>query len=141
MVEVFRRFGHNVIASDLHNYGSLYGGGEYQSGCDFLQQTEHPADWIITNPPFHLADEFLRHCCLFKKPFALLFKSQYWHAQKRVKLFSLRKPEFVLPLTWRPDFLFKTKGGSPTMECLWTVWGSNSAAATRYELLRKPENK
>lgn len=31
------------------------------------------------------------------------------------------EPSYVLPLTWRPDFLYGAKSGRPTMELLWTV--------------------
>lgn len=52
-------------------------------------------------------------------------------------------PRFVLPLTWRPDFLEHEKQegdkkGAPTMEVAWSVWfkGSNE---TIYLPLQKPE--
>lgn len=135
MVDVFQQHGHEVMATDLYDYGNNI------SGIDFLQQNQHLTHWIITNPPFHIADDFIKHCMRWEKPFALLLKSQFWHAKKRRELFMKRRPEFVLPLTWRPDFLFGSKSGSPTMECCWTVWGPNSASKTEYFPLLRPGPK
>ena len=44
-----------------------------------------------------------------------------------------------VPLSWRPDFLFGSKSGAPTMEVLWTVWKAPyDNATTLYEPLLKP---
>jgi hypothetical protein len=51
----------------------------------------------------------------------MLLKSQYWHAAKRHQLFNTHTPAYILPLTWRPDFMFGERGGAPTMDVLWTV--------------------
>lgn len=127
MVEVMQQNDLRVIGTDL------------QTGTDFLL-AELPEDfcWIITNPPFSLAEQFIRKADEHNVPFAMLLKSQYWHAAKRVSLFSDITPAYVLPLTWRPDFLFKTRGkGSPLMDVIWCVWipGVNK---TRYIPLIKP---
>lgn len=125
MVEVMQANGYKVIATDIH------------SGTDFLETGNLEADWIITNPPFSLADQFIIRCIQTKKPFALLLKSQYWHAKKRLGLFRQYPPAFVCPLTWRPDFLFKQRGnGSPLMDVMWVVWGG--CHDTRYIPLERP---
>lgn len=133
MSEAIQKCGYPVISTDLHK--GLYGLG----GKDFLT-TELPknCDWIITNPPFYLAEQFIKRCIEHKLPFAMLLKSQYWHSAKRRKLFENYKPKAVLPLTWRPDFLFGKKGGSPTMECIWTVWSGCADENTIYLPLKKP---
>lgn len=93
---------------------------DIQYGQDFLT-TDLPAgvDWIITNPPFSLADKFIERAWEFKKPFALLLKSQYWHAAKRLELFYDCTPSCIFPLTWRPDFDGR---GAPLMDVMWCVW-------------------
>lgn len=45
------------------------------------------------------------------------------------------------PLTWRPDFHFGAKGGSPTMECAWTVWDRVPSNVTQYVPLLKPTGR
>jgi hypothetical protein len=131
------KLGYTVVSSELYNreYGMI--------GIDFLETTKGDSyrsdcNWIITNPPFSLSEEFIRKCINHGLPFALLLKSQYWHSSRRRKLFEEYKPAAVLPLTWRPDFLFGAKSGSPTMECIWTVWENKPAEYTIYQPLIKP---
>ncbi|HWQ74502.1 MAG TPA: SAM-dependent DNA methyltransferase [Syntrophomonas sp.] len=132
MAEVFQKAGYKVIASDLNDFGYGF------TGLDFIGSRYRECDWIITNPPFKLSVEFIEQCLKHGKPFALLLKSQYWHSKNRIDVFNKFKPQAVLPLTWRPDFLFKKKGGSPTMECIWTIWGAEPAITTKYQPLKKP---
>lgn len=129
MVDVMRRkHGYEVIGTDLN------------MGVDFLTAAiPDGVDWIITNPPFSIADKFIERCLEHKKPFALLLKSQYWHAKKRLDLFREHPPAYVLPLTWRPDFMFKQQGkGSPLMDVIWCVWDAEKTEHTIYAPLSKP---
>lgn len=133
MSEVLSASGLEVESSDLYETG--YG----ISGRDFLGATL-PAgtQWIITNPPFKAATAFIEHALTLGVPFAFLLKSQFWHASSRSTLFQAHPPAEVLALTWRPDFLNGKKGGSPTMECLWTVWNAEPSPDTKYRLLKRP---
>ena len=132
MASVLSENGNDVIATELRetNYG--------ESGVDFLSSGLQHCDWIITNPPFNLAVQFIERCIEFERPFAMLLKSQYWHSKGRLSLFQKHTPSHVLPLTWRPDFHFGAKGGSPTMECAWTVWDKVPSNVTQYIPLVKP---
>lgn len=132
MSEVLKREGYTVYSSDVRGTG--YGEGD----ADFLQKNRK-ADVIMTNPPFALSESFIRHAISQAPIVAMLLKSQYWHAQKRSVLFQERPPAWVLPLTWRPDFMFGERGGAPTMECLWTVW-IEGQLDTRYRLLQRPKD-
>ncbi|MCK5133261.1 MAG: SAM-dependent DNA methyltransferase [Candidatus Sabulitectum sp.] len=127
MAEVLKQYGHGIMASDLRQSG--YGCG----GVDFLL-SDGDYDAIITNPPFNVSEEFIRHAIPQARVVAMILKSQYWHAKKRRKLFNEFPPAYVLPLTWRPDF---GGGGSPTMEVTWTVW-IEGEEDTRYRQLSKP---
>lgn len=123
--------GYAVIGTDLHP------ADEGIPSVDFLA-AEYPCNWIITNPPFSQAEKFIRHALELRRPCAFLLKSQFWHASRRLALFREYPPAFVLPLTWRPDFLYGAKSGSPTMECLWTVWGGG-VHTTEYIPLERPK--
>ena len=132
MVEALREKGHIVIATDILD------------GIDFLTaETPRMANWIITNPPFSLAEEFIRRAYKTGLPFAMLLKSQFWHAARRLPLFHDCPPDIVAPLTWRPNFNFKNakKGESPVMDVLWCVWFPDRyhARAPIYIPLRKPD--
>lgn len=116
-------------------------------GTDFLKSSIDAADWIITNPPFSLAEDFIRHAAKIEKPFAFLLKSQYWHASKRMALFEEIPPSYILPLTWRPDFFFKERengnSGSPLMDVMWCVWLTPwmKNVQTIYKPLPRPPQK
>ncbi|TNC10866.1 class I SAM-dependent methyltransferase [Methylobacterium terricola] len=71
-----------VIATDLVDRG--YGAG----GIDFLQ-TREVVDHVVTNPPFSLAEPFIRHAlaCSTGKV-AMLLKLQFLEGVRREKLFS-----------------------------------------------------
>lgn len=131
MTKVMEEFGYKVISTDLNDFG--FG----ETGIDFTNAETRECQWIITNPPFIELEAFIRQCIKFGIPFAMLLKSQYWHSKKRLALFQEYKPRYVLPLTWRPDFLFGEKGGAPTMECIWTVWDKEPAEITEYIPLKR----
>lgn len=130
MSKVIKSYGHNVIGTDII------------TGDDFLTTTGVVCDAIITNPPFNLSYLFIEKAVKDARTVCMLLKSQYWHASKRLDLFTKTKPAFVLPLTWRPDFLehereIGDKKGSPTMEVAWTVWKRGNIY-TQYIPLKKP---
>lgn len=132
MTKVFKDNGYEVISTDINQYGFS------DNLEDFLTSPGKQCDWIITNPPFSLSEEFILKCISLRKPFALLLKSQYWHAKSRFSLFMKHRPSYVLPMTWRPDFEFGKRGGAPTMECIWTIWNEDPSKYTIYLPLKKP---
>lgn len=93
IVNVLKRLGYQCIGTDITT------GDDYR-----LVDMPEGIDWIITNPPFNIAEDFIRQSWKHEKPFALLLKSQYWHAVKRYNLFHECHPTSIYPLTWRPDF-------------------------------------
>jgi len=126
MSSVMEQRGYCVIKTDIKH------------GQDYFT-THEQADAIITNPPFNTSERFITKAIQEAKTVAMLVKSQYWHARKRASLFMQHPPEWVLPLTWRPDFLGGAKGGAPTMECIWTVWNREYTGNAKYFPLLKPE--
>ena len=128
MVNVMRERGYEVIGTDI------------QGGVDFLtSDLPEGVGYIITNPPFSVSESFIKRCIHHGKPFALLLKSQYWHAAKRSKLFYEYPPTYILPLTWRPDF---TGQGASLMDFMWCVWsGDRNFSFAFYRPLAKPYEK
>jgi hypothetical protein len=58
IVRVLRAAGYQVLASDLVDYGEP----THFAGRDFLmERLPDKVECIITNPPYRLADEFVRH--------------------------------------------------------------------------------
>src|SRR5262249_28304976 len=62
IVNVLRAVGHDVVASDIADYGIPITAPGYW-GRDFLLERTAPAgtDCILTNPPYQIAAEFVRH--------------------------------------------------------------------------------
>lgn len=128
---VIEAVGYDVICSDIYDYGL---GHEIKN---FYKFTEPRASVMITNPPYMLAEMFIKKSVELKlETFCLLLKSTYWHARSRLELFNSYAPSYILPLTWRPDF----KGlGAPTMDFSWNVWFDYDRQ-TKYKLLEKPSS-
>lgn len=115
--------GDGHMANVMKNMGYTVKESDIRYGDDFLICPFFECDWIITNPPFSISEQFIKRCFEHKRPFALLLKSQYWHAKKRLNLFQETHPSYILPLTWRPDFCIGNRGsGSPLMDVMWVVW-------------------
>lgn len=110
MSSVFKAYGYDVIETDIAT------GDDY---LEMIPDINNWPDWIITNPPFKLSEKFIANSLIWDIPFAFLLKSQYWHSKRRLALFREHPPQFVLPLTWRPDF---TGQGSSLMDMMWCVW-------------------
>lgn len=92
----------------------------------------------MTNPPFSRSKDFIHNSIERQMPFAFLLKSQFWHSKSRYDLFYMQPPTYVLPLTWRPDFLFKKRGnGAPLMDVMWCVWLPGHTE-TKYRPLARP---
>jgi len=108
-----------------------------RGGVNALTHRPEGISSIVTNPPFNLAEQFIRHARAFNVPFAMLLKSTYWHAASRQALWRDTGPAAVCPMLWRPNFA-PERGKSPTMDVCWTVWDAQPATVCVYHLLPKP---
>jgi len=122
--------GLDVVSTDLHDRG--YG----KAGMNFLT-SDCSCQSIITNPPFHLAAEFIERAVQKEVPFAMLLKATYWHAAKRTELFNRTMPLAVIAMSWRPA-MSPERGKSGTMDFIWTVWKSKPVSLSRYHVYSKP---
>ena len=110
-----------VIASDVHDYGF----GEVH---DFLQphSNSQPIDWIITNPPFRLGQQFIERALLdARSGVAMLVRTAFLEsADRHAKLFSQNPPSDILQFV-EPVPMFKgrldRRGSTATAYC-WLVW-------------------
>lgn len=130
---VLRLNGLEVISTDLRHTG--YGEG----GVDFLTAKCPPdCKWIFTNPPFSIAEEFIRHALTMVPNVVMLLKSNYWHAGRCLALFENHRPTIEYRLTWRPAFLAAERGNNPLMDVSWCVWRGSGGPAI-WRPLRKPK--
>ena len=129
MSKVLLEYGNYVTSSDLRESG--YG----TPNVNFLEgYKDQRFDAIITNPPFNVAEDFIKQSLTVAPFVAMVLKSQYWHAKTRQPLFANQTPAYVMPLTWRPDFL---GGGASLMDVIWTVW-IHGDYTTKYIPLQRP---
>ena len=81
IVEVLRAAGHQVIGSDLVDYGDP----THFYGRDFLMEHKAPdgCEAIITNPPFMLANEFVAHALELCPRVVMLLRLAFLESERR----------------------------------------------------------
>lgn len=122
---VLEHHGFDVISTDLREYPG-YGTG----GIDFLNDDLlkdygwdiGEIDLILTNPPFSLAEAFIRRACELCPNVVMLLKQTYWNTKGRIALWEEHMPALELKITWRLAFLKRERGNSPLMDCMWCAW-------------------
>ena len=136
MAEVLREKFHKVTAFDIHDYG-------YKRALKTRDYTNWPDntagkfDWVITNPPFNRAEEFITRAMLHAKHGVAMFtRSTFTESVGRYKrLFSIAPPTIVAQFVERV-VLHKGKlvrnGSTATAYC-WLVWDrANITGRTDY---------
>jgi len=121
MVNALSDYFHPVYSSDITDYGMSH-------ECkDFLKIDEHTKyDWIITNPPFNLAEKFAYQALRFaNEGVALLVRTSFLEGIARYKnLYSKTPPTDILQFTERVPIhkgKLAPKGSTATAYC-WLVW-------------------
>lgn len=122
MVRALKEYAASVRASDVHNYGW----GHLIADFLFLGRTYEKAEWIITNPPFQLAEEFICTALdVSTRGVAIFARTQFIESIGRYeRLFRDRPPSIVAQFSERVPIV---KGvvdedvSSATAYC-WLVW-------------------
>lgn len=86
---------------------------------DFLRDPTQ-RDFIVTNPPFSLAQEFVAHALRHSRETMMLLRLNFLGAQKRRDWWRLHEPSALFVLSNRPDF---TGAGGDATEYAWFYWG------------------
>ena len=114
--------GHNVISTDLNNFG--FG----KSNVDFLMEPNALASDVITNPPYKLANEFVLKCMDLKiDRFAFLLRLAFLEGQSRKsQIYDIFPPSHILVFSkrltmWRGDEE-KPEKSTGTTAYAWFVW-------------------
>lgn len=111
-----------VIQSDVHQYGN-------NAVRDFLfpdAAVDHDPHWIITNPPFRLAEQFIERACgLARVGVAMLVRTSFLEGVGRYeRLFKSRPPTIVAQFVERLPMVkgrLTATGSTATAYC-WLVW-------------------
>jgi hypothetical protein len=84
IVNVLRARGHDVVASDIANYGVPITPPGYW-GRDFLLETKAPEDTqaILTNPPFRIVEPFVAHALKLCPSVTMLLRLAFLESERR----------------------------------------------------------
>ncbi len=136
MAETLRRWFPRVLASDVHDYGCGYEVGSFVGvGSDVIRKP-FAADWIITNPPFNLALEFVEEAVAQATVgVAMLVRVQWLHTVQRYeRLFRDMPPAEVALFVERVAMVkgrWDPEASTATDYC-WVIWRRGvQGAATR----------
>ncbi|HVK81972.1 MAG TPA: hypothetical protein VM915_15330 [Verrucomicrobiae bacterium] len=130
MSNVLAEYARAVIASDVHDYGIGAEIGSFVGrGPDVI--TSQPADWIITNPPFNLAEEFFERARVEARGVALLVRTTWLESKERFeKIFAQHPPNVVALFSERVPMVkgrWNPKASTATSYA-WVIWRAGSMA-------------
>ena len=131
----YERVANDVYVTPAWVYGALYDVEAFRdpwdcapvnADFDFLSATRAPGD-PVTNPPFNLAEKFIRHALSLTKlsggKVAMLLPLAYDPAKTRRDLFETRpfKAKYTLTKRIRWENL-EQKAAGPSQNHAWFVW-------------------
>lgn len=121
--EELKKLGYSVESSDLYDWG--YG----ETGVDFLKSSKK-VESIITNPPYNLAEQFVRKSLGCSNKVALLLNLDFAKSKKRYPLFKESPPAriwvFSRQIAGDPrvsDFMVKA----------WWIWDKTRRGKTQLD--------
>ena len=129
MAEPLRPYFARVLTSDIVDYG-------YGDVADFLSANP-PADidWVITNPPFRLAEDFFHHAMTIANVgVALLVRTVFLEGIGRLeRIFSKYPPTFVAQFSERVPMVRGRldRKASTATGYAWVMWRKPLGADTR----------
>ena len=133
MARTLEEYFKSVEASDIADYGVGY------PLQDFLTVQELPkTDWLITNPPFVLAQDFINKSFEVSSNTAVILRIAFLEGKKRwEELFSVRKPSLVLQFVERVPMVkgqYDPNASSATAYA-WFVWIEGARGRTELDWL------
>lgn len=121
MVKPLREYFGEVRASDIHPYG-------FGDVVNFLEPSSYdkPVDWIITNPPFRMAEAFIDKANkVATQGIAMLTRTVFLEGCKRYEsLFSKNPPNFVAQYAERVPMVKGRldRNASTATSYSWLIW-------------------
>lgn len=102
MVRPLGEYFFDVIASDVHRYGDDHDLYDFTLSAMLGEGRERP-DFVVTNPPFQLATEFIAAASAIAEcGFAMLVRTAFLEGADRYRrLWSTNPPSYVLQFTER----------------------------------------
>ncbi len=133
IVRVLRAAGHRVLASDLVDYKEP----SHFVGRDFLmERLPQGCEAIVTNPPFKLADQFVRHALELSPIVIMLLRLAYLESERRRDILEHSHLARVhvfrnrLPMMHRDGYSRTSRQGSSAIPFAWFVWDASHVGPT-----------
>lgn len=128
MSKTLADYAREVISSDVHDYGIGAEIGSFVgAGPDVARS--RACDWIITNPPFNLAEQFLARARVEARGVALLVRTTWLEGGERYEqIFKPHPPNIVALFAERVPMVkgrWDPKASTATSYC-WCVWRAGS---------------
>lgn len=134
MVKPLSEYFGTVEASDIHDYGAGYPVQDYLFG-----PPPSVVDWTITNPPFRLAEQFIKRALdTSREGCAMIVRSAFLEGGGRYRtLFgqSEHRPSIILQFSERVVMHKGTltqKGSTATAYC-WIIWLHEATQRTTFD--------
>lgn len=103
-----------VLAADINPDARM------GNGVDFLKNDDSERyDFIITNPPFSLAQEFVEKSLTLANCVIMLLRLNFLASKSRKEFWEKHPPTAIHVLTKRPSF---TGSGTDATDYAWFVW-------------------
>ena len=111
------RFFPGIMCSDIR-HDHIAGEG----GVDFLLE-RHQVDFIVTNPPYSLAQQFVEHALECADKIAMLLRIQFLESKSRGLLFKKNPPARIHVFSDRVNCDPSSASGRGGMMCFaWFIW-------------------
>jgi len=147
MAEPLREYFKTVVASDVHDYGKGYEVGSFVGdgvSPDIAWGPERGADWIITNPPFRLGEEFVRRAMVLAKVgVAMLARTSFIESAARYPLFTGGAFYAFCPFASRVPMVKGRwdPGASSATSYSWFIWTTKHHSSVSRIVMIPPEAK
>jgi hypothetical protein len=128
IARVLESAGHEVIGTDLINYGAGHLGG-----IDFLKERSPRAACIVTNPPFRIANEFVARALELAPTVIMLLRLAFLESERRTAILEGRGLRRVhvfrkrLPMMHRDEWAGRKANSG--MAFGWFVWERDYSGA------------
>lgn len=127
MVRPLQEAFETVRASDVFDYGFGYGVEDF-----LLEKTRHQCDWLVTNPPFVIAEDFwVKAMSVATIGVAFLTRPGFLEGTGRYeRIYSRRRPNLILQYAERLPMVkgrCEKMAGTAT-QYLWSIWFQNDVA-------------
>lgn len=135
MADVLGEAFDTVYASDVFDYGRGYACASFVGGVFDRARCPFVPDWVITNPPFHLAEAFAQRALSEARRGVALFVRTAWLESigRYQNLFSKTPPTVVALFVERVALVkgrWDPEASTATSYC-WAVWDRAHAGSTR----------